>query len=176
MKITGGFLKGRYLKTPKSDALRPSSDKTRQAIFSSLGGDIIDAEIADLFCGTGALGIEAISRGAKSSLFIDKANSSISILRKNIETLSLNDHSEIVKMDVLKIRPSYFSKISIIFADPPYRKGYCDKLLSLLSLPKFDWHGIITLEHEADWNYGADYAILLNRLEFGDTAVSFLKF
>ena len=175
MKITGGYLKCRYLSTPKSGILRPSTDKTRQAIFSSLGGDIIDADIADLFCGTGALGIEAISRGAKSVLFIDKANSSISALKKNIETMNLSDLSETVKMDVLKIRPAYFKKISIIFADPPYRKGYCDKLLSLLSLPKFGWHGIITLEHEAEWNYDKDNAVLLKRLEFGDTAVSFLK-
>jgi len=175
LRITGGFLKGRILKTPKSTQFRPSSDKTRQAIFSSLGDDIVDASIADLFCGTGAIGIEAVSRGAKSALFIDDSNSSVSLLKKNIDSLDLHDQSLIVKMDVLRIRPAYFKDISIIFADPPYRKGYCHKLLSLLSLPKFGWHGIIALEHEDDWSYEDDSPVLLNRLDFGDTSVSFLK-
>jgi 16S rRNA (guanine966-N2)-methyltransferase len=175
LRITGGFLKGRILKTPKSDQLRPTSDKVRQAIFSSLGSDIVDSSIADLFCGTGALGIEALSRGAKSALFIDKANSSISLLKKNIDGLELDNQAEIVKMDVFRIRPAYFNDISIIFADPPYRKGYCHKLLSLLSLSKFGWHGIIMFEHEADWSYDYDTPTLLNRLDFGDTSVSFFK-
>ena len=78
-------------------------------------------------------------------------------------------------MDALKIRPSYFNDISIIFADPPYRKGYCHKLISLLSLPKFDWHGILMLEHEAELSVETGGLSLLKRLDFGDTAVSFVK-
>jgi len=159
---------------PTGSDLRPTSEKTRQAIFSSLGGDIIDANIADLFCGTGALGIEALSQGAGSALFIDESQKTINTLKSNIENLDLADSASVVKMDVLRIKSSYFEKISIIFTDPPYRKGYCDKLLSLLSLPKFDWHGIIVAEHESQWVADGEKYNLINRLQFGDTAVSFI--
>ena len=77
MKITGGNLRGRIIKVPKTDQIRPSTDKLRGAVFSSIGGDIIESRVADLFCGSGALGIEALSRGAKYCLFIDSNRNTI---------------------------------------------------------------------------------------------------
>ena len=120
------------------------------------------------------MGIEAISRGASSGLFIDESQKTTNLLKSNIENLDLTDSASVVKMDVLRIKASYFEKISIIFADPPYRKGYCDKLLSLLSLPKFGWHGIIIVEHESQWVADGDKYDCINRLQYGDTAVSFI--
>lgn len=172
MKITGGKFRGRNLKVPKNAHIRPSTEKIREAIFSSLGEDIIDANIADLFCGSGALGLEGLSRGAKTAVFIDSDSGAISTIRENIRTLGLESQARGMVMNVLHLRPSKFESYGIIFADPPYKKRYADMLL--LSLQKSRWHGILVLEHEAEWRYkGLDFK-LLKRLDFGDSSVSFL--
>lgn len=174
MRVTGGSLKGRIFKIPKNPDIRPSTDKTREAIFSSLGADIVGAEIADLFCGSGALGLEALSRGAARALFVDIDRSAISTVRGNIEALGLESKSRVMTLNVFNLRPKHLTGLAIIFADPPYRGDYARRLVELLSLPKFGWYGILTLEHESAWEYKGDDFQMLRRLEFGETSVSFL--
>jgi 16S rRNA (guanine966-N2)-methyltransferase len=174
MRIAGGEYKGRILKVPKISNIRPSTEKTREAIFSVLGGDILDAKVADLFCGSGALGLEALSRGAESALFVDLHPASIANVKENIRALGLESRTRVMVKNALNLRQSILDGIRIIFADPPYNMGYAERLVSLLSLQKSLWHGILVLEHEPKWNYDGEKFDLAKRLEFGDSAVSFL--
>jgi len=175
MRITGGQLKGRRISVPQGRAIRPSTDRLREAIFSIIGGDIQGARVADLFCGSGALGIEAISRGADHALFIDSFRPHIVNLKKNLEILGIADKSDIKVMDALSVNAKLLKGISIVFADPPYRKGMGDKLISLFCLPKFEWYGILALEHEAGWSYSGGDMRILKRKDHGDMAVSFFE-
>ena len=174
MRIAGGEFKGRIIKVPKIPNIRPSTERIREAIFSVLGADIIEANVADLFCGSGALGFEALSRGAEKALFVDLHRSSTAAVRDNIKLLELEDRTKILNMNVLDIRASHLKNINIIFADPPYHKGYCERLLSHLSLLKIAWYGILMLEHEAPWSYVGDDYKIAKQIEFGDSAVTFL--
>ncbi len=175
MRIVGGSLKGRRIKVPNKGDIRPTAEKIREAIFSVLGDDILDVFVMDLFCGSGALGIEAISRGAAGAVFIDSSKASISALRQNIESMGLKEKTEVKLMKALSLKPDNLKNIAILFADPPYRQGYPDKLITLLSLQYFNWYGILALEHESDWSYKGIDPVILRRLDFGDTAVSFLR-
>ena len=139
-----------------------------------MGGDILDAKVADLFCGSGALGLEALSRGAESALLWICIQSSITIVKENIRALGLESRTRVMVKNAFSLRQSKLDGIGIIFADPPYKMGYAERLVSLLSLQKSLWHGILVLEHEPKWNYDGEKFELAKRLEFGDSAVSFL--
>jgi 16S rRNA (guanine(966)-N(2))-methyltransferase RsmD len=174
MKIVAGEFRGRIIKAPKMRDIRPSTERTREAIFSVLGADVIDAGVADLFCGSGALGIEALSRGAKRVLFVDSSSAAMATAKENIRSLGIENRARFLTMNVLHLRHSYLDKVGIIFADPPYKLGFAARLISLLSLPKYSWNGILVLEHEVQWHYDSDYFKLVKRIDFGDTSVSFL--
>ena len=175
MRIVGGELRSRLIRVPKTRDLRPSTEKIRGAIFSVLGADIKGARVADLFCGSGALGLEALSRGASFALFVDSSGPAISIAKRNVLELDLSSRAELCAMNVFRLRPKKLEGISIIFADPPYGKGFGDRLISLLCLKKMATDGILVLEHEADWSYAAADLDILRRLDFGDSSVSFIK-
>ncbi len=174
MKIVAGEFGGRIIKVPKIPHIRPSTEKTRKAIFSALGEDIVDANIADLFCGSGALGLEALSRGASNALFVDIHPAAIATVRQSIRLFDLESRCKLMTMNALNLRSAHLGLSGIIFADPPYNLGYADKLVKLLSLQKFAWHGILVLEHEPKWHYDGEEFELLKKLTFGDTQVSFL--
>lgn len=175
MRITGGYLKGRRITIPGGRNVRPSTDKLREAIFSIIGDDIKEARAADLFCGSGALGIEALSRGADYTLFVDSSRRNIANLKKNLQNLGISGNFDLKAMDVLKIRPKMVESLSLVLADPPYKQGLGDRLISLFCLPKFDWHGILVLEHEPDWVCKEKKVEILDRKVYGDMAVSFLR-
>ncbi len=175
MRVTGGYLKGRRIAVPGGRDIRPSTDKLREAIFSIIGDDIVGTRVADLFCGSGALGIEALSRDADYSLFVDSSRRNILNLKKNLENLGIAGNFDLKVMDALKIRHKMLEKLSFVFADPPYKRGLGDRLIGLFCLPKFDWHGILVLEHEPDWAYAGKEMEILNRKVYGDMAVSFLR-
>ena len=175
MRIVGGELKGRTIKTIDAAHLRPSTERTREAIFSVLGDDIEGADIADLFCGSGALGLEALSRGASRALFVESSKKTIRAVRKNVSDLGLYKKADFYEGSVFHLRPGFFNSISIIFADPPYGKGFGDRLIELLCLKKIAPDGILVLEHEREWRYQGSDARELRRLDFGDSSVTFLK-
>jgi len=125
MRITAGSHKGRRLETPKGRDVRPTSDKIRAAIFNALNsrGLILDAVVLDAFCGTGALGIEAISQGASHCTFFDKARSSIDLCKANIQNLELTDQSQFILSDATKAKENEGAKADLVFLDPPYNKN-----------------------------------------------------
>ena len=135
MRIVGGRFRGRTLATPQSNAIRPTSDRLREAVFNVLihgyGDPITDARVLDLFAGTGALGLEAMSRGAAFATFVDDGAEARGILRTNIETFGLGGTTRIFRRDATAmgdVAPN--EPFSLVFCDPPYNKGLGLKALS----------------------------------------------
>jgi len=127
MRITGGTYRGRRLSVPKGDQVRPSTDMVRQALYNILlkYGLPQDAAVLDVFCGTGALGLEALSRGAARAVFIDKSAASLAVCRENIATLGLQEQSALLQRDVCArpgAPPAGFTA-DLLLADPPYRRA-----------------------------------------------------
>ncbi len=140
MRITGGDLRGRALKEPPDNRVRPTSDKVRQAIFNILAhGDFTasleGAKIIDLFAGTGALGLEAISRGAAYALFVDESADSRALIRENVEALALTGVTKIWRRDATDLGPlgaGAGGPFTIAFLDAPYRKDLTARALASL--------------------------------------------
>ena len=155
MRITGGEYRGRILTVPKGDAVRPATDKVRQAVFNSLQNriDLSDCHVIDGFCGSGSYGIEALSRGAGSCLFIDKDRKSLDATRQNIQPLGIKDQCQILQKDMkgLPQRADTFHAADLLFLDPPYHQ---DLLLPALEhLQENGWLSkgcVCVLECEAE--------------------------
>jgi 16S rRNA (guanine966-N2)-methyltransferase len=136
MRISGGELRGRNIFVPKSDAIRPTQDRVREALFSIIQCEVPGARFLDLFAGTGAVGLEALSRGASHAVFVEMAPKHMEILRRNIETFGRNAQSEVAKADAYRYIAGYGGEgFDIAFADPPYalgeEKGYESVLKTL---------------------------------------------
>lgn len=147
MRITGGSLRGRNLVSPADNRVRPTSDRVRQAIFNILlhndfgvGFSLEGARVIDLFAGTGALGIEAISHGAAYSLFVDDNPESRALIRDNVEALSLTGVTKIWRRDATDLGPINTGSggpFTLAFLDPPYRKGFAAQALASLAEGKW---------------------------------------
>jgi 16S rRNA (guanine966-N2)-methyltransferase len=135
MRIVGGRLRGRALAAPKSQGIRPTADRLREALFNILAhaydDPVAGARVLDLFAGTGALGLEAISRGAAFALFIDDGAEARALLRQNVETLGLAAATRIFRRDATKLGPAHpVEPFSLAFLDPPYGKGLAERALA----------------------------------------------
>ncbi len=135
MRIVGGRLRGRALAAPKSQAIRPTTDRLRESLFNILmhayADPISGARVLDLFAGTGALGLEAISHGAAFALFVDDGAEARALLRQNVEALSLAAVARIFRRDATKLGPAHpVESFSLAFLDPPYGKGLAEKALT----------------------------------------------
>ncbi|RLB30295.1 MAG: 16S rRNA (guanine(966)-N(2))-methyltransferase RsmD [Deltaproteobacteria bacterium] len=138
MRVTGGILKGRRLATPRGLEIRPTSDMVREAIFNLIGHDLSGALVLDLFAGTGSLGIEALSRGAARSVFIDRSVKALGLIRKNLEACGIYQDARLVRKDLTKGLPKGYlqskEKANLVLIDPPYGKGLIVPLLRELSV------------------------------------------
>ena len=137
MRIVGGRFRGRALKGPSSQAVRPTSDRLRETMFNILahayGDAAADARVIDLFAGTGALGLEALSRGATFALFVDDSAEGRALLRDNIETLGTAGITKVFRRDATKLGPMPPQpQFTLAFLDPPYGKGLGEKALASL--------------------------------------------
>ncbi len=126
MRIVGGSLRGRTLATPRTQAIRPTSDRLRESLFNILahayGDPVTGARVLDLFAGTGALGLEAISRGASFALFVDDGAEARALIRENVATLGLGGVTKIFRRDATKLGAAHpVEPFSLVFLDPPYR-------------------------------------------------------
>jgi 16S rRNA (guanine966-N2)-methyltransferase len=137
MRIVGGRLRGRTLVGPKSAAIRPTSDRLRETLFNILthayGDPVTDARVLDLFAGTGALGLEALSRGAAFTLFMDDGAEARALIRQNVEALGLGGVSRIFRRDATRLGAAHpLEPFSLAFLDPPYGQGLAEKALASL--------------------------------------------
>lgn len=149
MRVIAGDFKGRKLEAPIDNKVRPTSDKVKEAMFSILMNDIYGSVICDMFAGSGGLGIEGVSRGAKKCYFIDQSNSSIKLIIQNVSTCKAEEHAEIIQGDFQRALNRIKEKVDIFLIDPPYGYGIELKAMELIAekgLLAED--GKIVVEHE----------------------------
>ena len=182
MRIVGGRLRGRALAAPKSQAIRPTADRLRESLFNILthayGDPVAGARVLDLFAGTGALGLEAVSRGAAFALFVDDGAEARALLRQNVEALGLAAVTRIFRRDATKLGPVHpVAPFSLVFLDPPYGKGLAEKALA--SARDGGWlteDALIVVEEAAEAGFSAPEGFEeIERRSYDDTEFVFLR-
>ena len=182
MRIVGGRLRGRALATPKSQGIRPTADRLREALFNILihayGDPITGARVLDLFAGTGALGLEAVSRGAAFALFVDDGAEARALLRQNVEALGLGAITRIFRRDATKLGPAHpVEPFSLVFLDPPYGKGLAEK--ALVSAREGGWltdNALIVIEEAVEAGFKAPEGYEeIERRKYDDTEFIVLR-
>ncbi len=182
MRIVGGSLSGRVLRAPQGVATRPTSEKVREALFNILAnrvGSLEGAHVLDLFCGSGALGIEALSRGAAHSTFVDGGKPALAATKANLAELGVADRALVVGGDAVaqaaKLVPAQPWKL--VFVDPPYKSDLATR--SVLALPAANLipGGTIVIEHDRRGVPPEQLGSLLrtDQRRYGDTMVSFFE-
>ena len=182
MRIVGGRFRGRTLAAPKSQAIRPTADRLRESLFNILahayGDPVSGARVLDLFAGTGALGFEALSRGAAFVLFVDDGAEARALLRENVEALGVGGSTKVYRRDATKLGPvSPLEPFSVAFLDPPYGKGLAEQALGAARDGGWLTPGAIAVVEEAadaEFKVSAGYQEL-ERRTYDDTEFVFLR-
>lgn len=174
MRIVGGIYRSRVLYGFNGDKIRPTSDKARESIFNILQNKVINCNFLDLFCGTGAMGIEALSRGAKQSVFIDLARESVLLTKKNLEMLKITDGAKVVNADALGFLQSSNEKFDIVYIDPPYSTDLGKKALEKVERVLSD-NGIAVFEDEKPCDFTIDGLVEYDRRKYGRIHLTFFK-
>jgi 16S rRNA (guanine966-N2)-methyltransferase len=182
MRVVGGRLRGRTLAAPKTQAIRPTSDRLRESVFNILAhaydDPVTGARVLDLFAGTGALAIEAISRGAAFALLIDDGAEARALIRQNVDALGLGAVTRVFRRDATNLGAAHpVEPFGLVFLDPPYRKGLA--LPSLASLRDGGWltpNALVIVEEAADAGFSppAGFSQLEQRT-YDDTVVVLLR-
>jgi 16S rRNA (guanine(966)-N(2))-methyltransferase RsmD len=194
MRVTSGTAKGHTLRLPSGPRIRPTLDKTREAVFGILGGQVASSRFLDLFAGTGANGIEALSRGAAHAVFVDTSRHCVEAIRRNLEKTAMTDKAEIIRTDALAFLARRHSSpprepgvFDIVFADPPYRKilgagkAACpisERALQLLSSGAILKHNAsVILEHSPITSLPENMGklVLWKGRRYGSTAISIYR-
>lgn len=182
MRIVAGKFKGAAIVAPKTQATRPTSDRLRETIFNILAHgldvDLDGARVLDLFAGSGALGFEAISRGARQCTFIEEGAEARGAIRRNMEALGLNGAAKIFRRDATRLGGAgTVEPFDIVFADPPYDKGLGEK--AFLSAVEGDWvrpDAVCILEERASASVEMPEAFeLLDERNVGDSQILFYR-
>jgi len=190
LRIIGGKVKGRRLQTPSRSTaktagllIRPTADRAREALFNIIGSEVEKATVLDLYAGTGALGLEALSRGASFAVFVDKSANAVQIIRKNIALCDFSANTGIIQGDasksfgflVKKFPEAFFS---MVFVDPPYRKGLAAATLQeLAKSPILASRPLVVIEEDVQIEFPDEISGLhLNdRRKYGDTRFWFYR-
>lgn len=175
MRITGGEARGVRLQAPRSVTVRPTSDRVRGALFQLLGDAVSDAHVLDLYAGTGALGIEALSRGAAAADFVEQNARLCETLESNLEHTGFTHRAKVYRMRVERALPALEGPYQLVLADPPYDLDNMDQMIELLSRPGLvDTGGLVVIEHSKRVNYPDAFGALQRRDQrrYGDTELS----
>ncbi|WP_315811162.1 16S rRNA (guanine(966)-N(2))-methyltransferase RsmD [Bradyrhizobium sp. SZCCHNR2028] len=181
MRVVGGRLRGRNIASPASREIRPTQDRLREALFNILvhayDDPIAGARVLDLFAGTGALGIEAVSRGAAFTLFVDNGAEARALLRNNVEALGLGGVTKVYRRDATDLGPAHpVEPFSLVFLDPPYGKGLAEKALAALRDGGWLAPSALLVVEEAKAAFKApDGFTELERRAYDDTEFVFLR-
>jgi 16S rRNA (guanine966-N2)-methyltransferase len=181
MRIVGGEFRGRALATPHSNAIRPTTDRTRESVFNVLMHRFADrlqgARTLDLFAGTGALGLEALSRGAAFAVFIEQSAEGRGLIRSNVESFGLTGRTKIFRRDATALgEAGTLGKFELVFADPPYGKGFGER--ALRSAVDGGWlapNALCVIEEAAGAAFepGPQFRMIEQRA-YGETVVRFM--
>jgi 16S rRNA (guanine(966)-N(2))-methyltransferase RsmD len=178
MRVIAGSHRGRRLSGPQGTALRPTSDKVRGAIFSILGTQVLGGRVLDLYAGTGAVGIEALSRGASTVTFVESDLTAVQLLRKNLQTCRLLDRAQVRVAQAatfLERKDWWDGPYDVLFADPPYAApDELDLLIHAWRPGLLSEHATVMIEHDLRTELPAsiDHAALVRRYVYGDTALN----
>ena len=181
MRIISGSHRGRRLKSKTGGKLRPTSDRVREAVFNILPPDLSEVLALDLYAGTGALGIEALSRGAFAAVFVDASHDAVKTIKDNLTDFGLDQEGRIVNkraLAALRMLADEGKKFDLVFADPPYRNDEPQRVMEALAeLDLLSAEAVVVIEHEPEAKIAVVYGDL-NRTdyrEYGGTAVSFFE-
>lgn len=182
MRIVGGRWRGRSLKGPATQAIRPTSDRLRESLFNILahgyGDPLTDARVIDCFAGTGALALEALSRGARFALMVDDGTEARALIRENVEALGAGGQTRILRRDARQLGEAPPGEpYGLAFLDPPYGRDLAASTLAALRTGKWLLPGaLVVVEEAAEAAFAAPpgYGTLETR-EFGDTKLMFLR-
>lgn len=180
MRIIAGRLKGRRLAAVRG-AIRPTADRVREAIFNILGPLVPEAQVLDLFAGTGALGIEALSRGAGRAVFVENQVSALQVLRRNLAQCQLMEAGQILPQDAVRALAALAARgerFDLIFLDPPYSQGLAEAIVPLVARTGLlAPEGILVVEHRRDEDLAETYPPLARRDQrrYGATLISFYE-
>ena len=182
MRIVGGRLRGRALVAPKTSAIRPTADRLRESLFNILthayGDPVTDARVLDLFAGTGALGLEALSRGAAFALLVDDAAAARALMRDNVASLGLGGTARIFRRDATALGEAHpVEPFALAFLDPPYGQGLAER--ALISARAGKWllpDALVVVEEAADAAFKPPAGFEeIERRRYDDTELIFLK-
>lgn len=184
MRVISGKAGGRKLKVPSLDRgrrLRPLTDQAKEALFNILGARVVDCYFLDLFAGTGSVGIEALSRGARLAIFVEIDRKVVSYIRQNLEETGLDDSAEVYSLDVMRgltALSSKGSKFDIIFLGAPYGSPALEPALEFIASSKLlGVNGIVVAEHRDKHEIAQKFGQLVRARDakYGDTVLSFYK-
>jgi 16S rRNA (guanine966-N2)-methyltransferase len=178
MRITSGQFGGRVLRAPTGHSTRPTSERVRQAVFNTLGTPPPDCRVLDLFAGSGAMGLEALSRGAAHCVFVDTSRGAIASLQRNIETLEVASICKVLNSDALTVLGTIpATPWNWVFIDPPYRSDLAAQCGQLLSRSHLAEDAVIVIEHDRR-NPTTELLAALTRTDvrrYGDTEISYYR-
>ena len=158
MRVVAGCARGTALKTPDGMATRPTADRVKEAMFSIIQNDIPLAKVLDLFGGTGQLGIEALSRGAASAVFVDESDRACRLIRENLKRTKFETNSKVIRSDYLNYLKNTIEKFDIILLDPPYGEVFLEKSLKMITeIDILQSGGIIVTERPLGKELSCDF-------------------
>lgn len=149
MRVISGYLRGKKLQTLEGISVRPTTDKIKESIFNIIQFELYNKVFLDLFSGSGQMGIEALSRGAREAFFVDKSIKSIKVIKENLENTCLTDQSNVIISSSIEFLKKTKNKFDIAFLDPPYKTGLLEEALDLIPNVMND-NGIIICENPTD--------------------------
>lgn len=178
MRVVAGTAKGIQLKTPEGMLTRPTADRVKEAMFSIIQFDLPGAKVLDLFGGTGQLGIEALSRGAKSATFVDASEDACRLIRENLKRTKMEHLGRVIRSDYLEYLKRSQEKYDIIILDPPYIEDFIENSLNLISeIDILQTNGIIVTERPLDKEFPPASAGFLRSKDYkyGKTLVAIYR-
>ena len=149
MRVITGSARGRRLTTPAGDAVRPTTDNVKESVFSIIQFSVEGRKFLDAFAGSGQMGIEALSRGASSAVFLDNSRTSLESVRQNLELTKLSERAKILRTDTLAYLKSCRERFDIAYLDPPYQQGLLQAALALMPQVMQE-SGVVLCEHPAE--------------------------
>ena len=180
MRIISGVYGSRRLRAPDGTDTRPTADRVKEAMFSILGGVRASDRVLDLYAGSGALALEAISRGAERAVLVDQSKAACGVIAENIASLACGDRARLLNMSdtaALSLLSREGARFSLIFLDPPYRMDAAPIMSVLLDEALLSPDGVIVVEHSDKTPPDPDDRLTLSlRRAYGDTALSFYRF
>lgn len=170
MRVIAGSARRLTLVTPKGNSTRPTSDKIKETLFNILAPDLYDVKFLDLFAGSGAIGIEALSRGARYATFIEKDKNAVECIKKNLQTTHFTDTAQVIPYDVLSslYNLDHSEPYDIVFMDPPYDAGVERTVLSILASSQLinkDSIIIVEARMDTDFDFLDDYGFTAYRVK-----------